>query len=99
MNEMYPCAVDRGGVLAPAVEFGLPSTPVEALSPVVGEILHVGEAGARGPRLERRLVGPARAREALIEISDVGNRDVESEGLRGCRGHGPSHAELASILA
>ena len=40
------------------------------VAPVRHQLLQVGEVGAVGPRLAGRLVGPARAREALAQIGD-----------------------------
>src|SRR4029077_21106386 len=77
--------------LAQAIELGLPLTPVEPLTPVLGEPLHVAEAGASGPRLERRLIRPACAPKARLEVGHVRIRHVEREGLRGrpgSAGHG-----------
>src|SRR5262245_49833313 len=89
MDKMHPRAVDLSHELAEPVELALPSTPVKPVPPVAGETAHVGKARTGGPRLPGRLVRPARAPEAVLEIGNGRVLNVESEGLRGCRDHGP----------
>src|SRR5688572_10124706 len=75
-------AADRSRVLAKAVELGFPGAPIEARTPVVGDLLRVRHAGAGRPRLERRLIGPPRARQPFAQIGDVGFGYLEGERLR-----------------
>ena len=85
VDEMQVDAADRQRELAEAVELRLPRPPVEARAPVFDDVPHVGEACARGPRRQRRLVGPARARKALAQVGDGGVRNVQREGLHASR--------------
>ncbi len=82
VDEMQVDAADRHRELPEAVELGFPGAPVEACAPVVGKLLRVRHAGSGRPRLQRRLVGPARAREAVAQVGDVGVGDLEGERLR-----------------
>ena len=60
-----------------------------AVAPVRHQLLQVGQVGAIGPRLAGRLVGPARAREALAQIGDrrVGHVQFKRRGSAAHRGH------------
>ena len=87
VDEMQIDAADRGRELAEAVELAFPRAPVEARLPIIGEALHVRQASARGPRLAGRLVRPARAREALAQLGDVGVGHVQCERFWSGRAH------------
>jgi hypothetical protein len=61
--------------------------PVEVVDPVVDELAQVGAVGSVRPRLRVRIVGPARAGQALAEIGErrVGGVAGESvDHVAGC---------------
>ena len=82
---MHVDAGKRHGVLPEGVELRLLGTPVEAVSPVVEQLLQIRDAGPRRPRFERRLVGEAGSREALPQILQdrLGHGKLEGAQLVG----------------
>src|SRR5690606_40132678 len=79
VDEVQVDAAQAHLVLGERVELRFPGTPVEILPPVLDETLEIRKARARGPRLERRLVGPARAGEALAQVGERGIRNLQLE--------------------
>jgi hypothetical protein len=76
---MHVDPVERRLELREGVEPCLLRTPVEARPPVLDELAQIADIGAVGPRLARRLVGEAGAREALAQIGDRLFGDVQPE--------------------
>src|SRR5690606_13857259 len=74
VDEVQVDATQADLVLGEGIELLLPISPIETGLPVGDNVLEVREARAGGPRLERRLVGPARAGEALAKIGERGIR-------------------------
>ena len=79
VDEVQVDALHARGELRKGIQPRFRGAPVEAAAPVVDQPLHVGQAAARRPRLQGRLVGPARAGEALLQVADGGIRNRESE--------------------
>jgi hypothetical protein len=79
VQEVHVDPVERRLELREGVEPRLLRPPVEARTPVLDELAQVADIGAVGPRLSRRLVGEARARETLAQIGDRLFGDVQSE--------------------
>jgi hypothetical protein len=48
---------------------------------MLDQLFHEDQAGAGRPRRKRRLVGQARAREALAQVGELRVRNVQPEGL------------------
>ena len=79
VEEVDVLPVDRGRELRVLVEPRLPGAPVVAAAPVVGELLDVGARHAVAPPGAGQLVGPARARETLVEVVQHGLGDLDPE--------------------
>ena len=79
VDEVDRLAVDGRRELRQLVDPGLLGAPVERGAPPLGESLEVVERHALAPALARQGVGPARARESIVEIVEVGLRDVDAE--------------------
>ena len=79
VQEVQVDAVQRHLELRKGVEPRLLRAPVEAVAPVLDQLAQVRDVGAVGPGLAGRLVGEARAREALAQVGDRVVGDVEPE--------------------
>jgi hypothetical protein len=75
-------AAHRDLELRKGVEPRLLRPPVEGGLPVFRDLSHVAEIGPKRPRLARRLVGKAGARETLAQIVDRGLRHIKRERRR-----------------
>jgi hypothetical protein len=81
MQEMDVLAVDRDGELRVLVEPRLLLTPIKRRAPVLGQFLEIGERHAAGPPDSRQLIRPARAREAIAQVDELGFGHIDEEGL------------------
>ena len=79
MNEVNLLAVDLGEEVRPTIEPILLRAPVEGRAPVLAQILQVREIGSVIPRGVRDLIGPARARQAITQVFDVGVGNLDAE--------------------
>ena len=87
MQKVDTQPVDLGAVLAQAVEYGLAPSPVVVVSPMVDQGPHLGQWGALAGVVHRFCIRPPSARQAIVEIGQLGLRDVQCEGLD-CVVHG-----------
>src|SRR5918995_2911293 len=87
MDEVDVLPVDRGRELWQLVQPRLPRTPVVAVAPVAGELLHMVERDSVVPADARQLVGPANAVEPLVEVIQCGLRDLDPERIDVVVGH------------
>jgi hypothetical protein len=81
MQEVDVLAVDLGGEVREFVELGLVLAPVVGGSPVLGEFLEASQRKAVVPAGVGNLVGPAGASKTIVQVVEVGLRDVDAEGL------------------
>src|SRR5687768_15135976 len=72
-------SVDGRHELLVIVDASLVPAPVPAIEPVLDELLHVRKWDAVLPAGVGKLVGPARSRQALAQIVEVGLRDVDAK--------------------
>ena len=79
MDEMQLDALQRQLELRESVQLRFPGAPVEARAPGFAQFLCIGQAGTGGPGLERRLVGPARARKAFFQFGKRCFRDLQAK--------------------
>ena len=82
VDEVQLDAADRHAELAKAVDARFLRAPIKVSVPIVDEILKTPKTGTGRPRLEWRLLGPARARQALAQVGerDLGNVQPERPG-------------------
>ena len=80
VEEVDVLAVDLGRELGERVDPGLGRAPVVLVDPVVVERPDVRLLDAVVDIVAGELVGPARAAEPVLEVVEVGLRDVEGEG-------------------
>lgn len=80
MEEVDVLVVDDGGELGKLVESCLLAAPVVGGGPVLGEALEVVQRDAEVPANAGQLVGPARPEETLVQIVEIGLRNLNSEG-------------------
>src|SRR5262249_24289519 len=81
-------ASHRGGEVAEAVEPAVLRAPVEAVSPVLEQVAHVGAVSAPFPPfVAGRLLRPARPLEARSQLRDLLVRHMDGERFGGSRCH------------
>lgn len=78
---MDALTVDVGDELGSGIAGGFGGTPVEPGAPVVGEATQVGGGQAVGPGGFGQVLGPAGAGEAVVQVVEVGLRNVDPEGV------------------
>jgi hypothetical protein len=81
VHEMNPHAVDRSAIVLEAFQRTLLRAPVVLVLPIGDELAQIGGVGAVAPARARQLIGPARAREALVEIAQHAGRGLDREAL------------------
>ena len=86
VQEVDRLAVDLGGELRVRVEAGLERAPVERRAPVLRPGLHLAERDAVLGARAGDLVGPPGAGQPVLEVVELGLRDVDAEGLDGAHG-------------
>ena len=84
VDEVDAHPVHGGPELGEGVDRPLLDPPVEARSPVAGQLFHVVQVGAVIPAGAGDLVGPAGAGQALTQVFQDRVRDLYSEGLHVC---------------
>src|SRR5262245_8896934 len=72
--------VHHSGELVVFVELGLPGTPVVAGAPVLGEPAHLCERYAVIQACAGELVGPSGTNEPLVQVVQLGLRNLDAEG-------------------
>ena len=73
-------AVDLGGELKVLVELGLLRAPVVLGAPVLGELLQVAQRHPASPAHAGQLTGPAGGGELVVQVVEIGVRDLATEG-------------------
>lgn len=81
MQEVQGLAVDIGAELGNGVEPGLLLAPVVAGAPVLDQLREILPADAGGPADIGELIGPSGPGEPLMQVVDVGLRNVNATGL------------------
>ena len=81
MHEVDARAVDGRAIVLEAIERAFLRAPVVLALPIRHELAQVRGVRAVAPIRARQLIGPARAREALVEIAQHGGRNVDREAL------------------
>src|SRR5918992_2835022 len=86
VQEVDSLPVDLRGELRKPVELRFLLAPVEAIGPVLGEVLEVIERDAPTPADARYLVREAGASQTLSQVAEGGLGDLDPEGpdLSGC---------------
>ena len=77
MQIMQVDAVERHAELRKGVQRGFLGPPVEPIAPIVGEPAQIGDIGAIGPSLARRLIGKTGAGQPIAQVGDLGVRNTE----------------------
>ena len=80
VQEVHLRAIDVGEELRELVEPRLGGAPVVARAPVLGQFLEIAERHAAAPAGAGHLVGPAGGRQPLVQVIELGLRDVDLEG-------------------
>ena len=80
MDELDIHSVNRGHELRQGIQLRLGLAPVVARSPVLHEILDLGQLHALGLVIDRLLVGPPCIRDAPAEVDECLFRNVDVEG-------------------
>src|SRR6185503_1789654 len=97
VDEMQVGSAHGRFVVPEGVQLPLPGSPVERGIPVADELSQIREAGPGRPRLERRLVGEARAREALAQIGERGVGNLQPKRRRS-RAHDHEITEIFVLM-
>jgi hypothetical protein len=85
VQEVHVLAVDLGDVLRVLVDRGLLSAPVELPAPVAGQLTDPSQRDTEIPADAGQLIGPADAVQPVVQVGQVGLRDLDAEGRD--RGH------------
>ena len=95
MQEVNRLTVDGGRELGERIQPRFLLPPIVILAPVLGEPLEVIAGNPPAPANVRQLAGPARAGQAVMQVIEVGLRNVDAEG----RTSSPSSVGAFAALA